>query len=97
MTDGSRKVFNYLVDNFGKEFTTKEIADALDLGGRVVSGSLNGLVRKEYAAKRVEEIPSEKEGGKPTIVRYFTLTEAGLSFDPDAEPVKKTKKSEDAE
>lgn len=82
MTDNSRKVFDFLKENDGKEFTAQDIAAALGVSVAAVTGSVNGLVRKGRAIRR-EETKTTAEG-KATIVKYISLTDEGKNFDPDA-------------
>lgn len=79
MTENSKRIFNYMKENYGQEFTAQDIASALDLATATVNGSITGLARKGLA-KRVD-----KEVMKPTIVKICTLTDEGLDFDPDTE------------
>ena len=90
MTPNSELVLNYLKKHFGQEFTKQEIADALGISVPSVTGSMNGLIKKEYAiTTRVEEVveaeATETRKAKIKKVPYHTLTEAGLSYDPVAE------------
>lgn len=85
MTEGSRKVFEYLkAAGAGVSFTTKEVQEALGFEkAGSVTGSVTGLVRKGYA-ERVTETVTDDEG-KTKEVKKFYLTEAGANFDPDAD------------
>ena len=83
MTENSRKVFDFLKDNFGEKLTHQGIVAALGVSSAAVSGSVNGLVKKGYAV-RTEETEMD-EGGKPVTVKYISLTDEGYAFDPDAE------------
>lgn len=83
MTPNSRKVFDFLKgQGVGVKFTTKEVQDALgfDKPG-CVTGSVTGLVKKEYAVREKEE---REVDGKKKEVSVFYLTEKGAAFDPDA-------------
>ena len=86
MTDNSRKVFNFLKEN-DKEFTAQQISAALGVPVSSVTGSVNALVRKDRAIRR-EEATTDSEG-KNKIVKYISLTEAGKTWDPDAEETAK--------
>lgn len=81
MTEGSRKVFEYLkAAGAGVKFTTKQVQSALGFEkAGSVTGSVTGLVKKGYAERFTETGEDGKE------VKYFALTEAGANFDPDAE------------
>lgn len=85
MTEGSRKVFEYLkAAGAGVKFTTKEVQTALGFEkAGSVTGSVTGLVKKGYAERFTETVTDEN--GKSTEVKYFALTEAGANFDPDAD------------
>lgn len=43
MTANSELVLNLLKKNYGKEFSKKELADALGISVPAVTGSINGL------------------------------------------------------
>lgn len=88
MTEGSRKVFEFLKENYGEQLTNADIATALEVGPRVVVGSVNGLVKKGYAVRTEATIPAAEEGKKDVTVKYISLTPAGMEFDPDAEVAK---------
>jgi biotin operon repressor len=83
MTENSRKVFDFLKDNFGEKLTHQGIVAALGVSSAAVSGSVNGLVKKGYAV-RTEETEMD-ENGKAVTVKYISLTDEGYAFDPDAE------------
>lgn len=95
ITVNSEKVLNYLKQNFGKEFTKNEIAEALGISVPAVTGSINGLIRKgktrgvEYVTTRtvekVEAEATETRKAKIKNILYHTLTETGLAYDPVAE------------
>lgn len=89
MTDNSRKVFEFLKENHGIKMTGQEVAQKLGVTINAVTGSVNGLVKKKYA-ERIEEVQKD-ENGKDTVVKYITLTEAGMAFDPDAVVEKQSK------
>lgn len=84
MTEGSRKVFDYLkAAGAGVAFTTKEVQTALGFEkAGSVTGSVTGLVKKGYAERFTETVEID---GKTQEVKKFALTEAGANFDPDAE------------
>lgn len=85
MTEGSRKVFEYLkAAGAGVKFTTKQVQEALGFEkAGSVTGSVTGLVKKGYAERFTETVTDES--GKTKEVKYFALTELGATFDPDAE------------
>lgn len=83
MTEGSRKVFEYLkAAGAGVAFTTKQVQEALGFEkAGSVTGSVTGLCKKGYAERFTETIEVD---GKKQEVKKFALTEAGMNFDPDA-------------
>lgn len=86
MTVNSRKVYEFLKENYGKNLTAQDIAKALDISVSAVTGSVNGLARdtKHPAYAVRNEVEVEGEEGKTVKVKYISLTEAGLQFNPDA-------------
>lgn len=86
MTANSKRVFEYLKEHYGEKITHQQIVADLGVGSSTVSGSVNGLCKKAMA-QRTEET-SMDENGKTITVKYISLTDAGLAFDPDAEPAK---------
>lgn len=90
ITENSEKVLNYMKKHFGEEFSKQQIADALGISVPAVTGSINALIKKGYAMDtRVEEVELEPatdtRKAKVKNVKYHTLTEAGLAYDPVAE------------
>lgn len=89
ITPNSELVLNFLKKNFGQEFTKQEIAEALGISVPAVTGSINGLVKKNYVTERMEEVEVEPatdtRKAKVKTIRHETLTEAGLTYDPVAE------------
>ena len=94
MTVNSERVLNYLKENYGKEFSKQEIADALGISLSAVIGSINPLEKKGYSHVTREEVvelepATETRKAKTKTVKYHTLTEEGLSYDPIAEEAEK--------
>ena len=83
MTENSKKVFEFLKKNYGKEFSKHELVERLDIPMSAVSGSVNGLLSKGYASERIEVAPSRFKGDKIVEIRYVQLTETGVKYDPD--------------
>lgn len=86
MTDNSRLVFDYLKANYGKKLTMHDIAEALGVSTSTVTGSVNGLANTKkhpaYAVRTEEQVTNAE--GKVSTVKYISLTEEGMAFDPDA-------------
>lgn len=93
MTVNSELVLNYLKSEYGKEHTKQEIAKVLGISLPAVTGSVNSLRTKGYVTERVEEIEAEPatetRKAKMKVIRYETLTEAGLTYDPQVEAEEK--------
>lgn len=84
MTDNAKLVFSYLRENYGKNITAQEAAAALGVSVNTVTGSVNGLCRATkhpaYAVRKEVEVTDAE--GKTSTVKYISLTEEGMAFDP---------------
>ena len=94
MTQNSEMVLNYLKNNYGKEFSKQEIAINLGVSLPAVVGSINALQKRGFTAitreETIEDTPAtETRKAKTHVVKYHTLTEAGLAYDPVAEEAEK--------
>ena len=90
----SELVLNFMKQNYGKEFSKQEIAKNLGISLPAVTGTMNSLIKKGYAIttreETVEDAPAtETRKAQTHVVKYHTLTEAGLSYDPVAEAAEK--------
>ena len=89
MTVNSELVLNYLKKNYGKEFSKQELAESLGISISAVTGTMNALVKNGLAENTREETvevsPATATRKAVTkVVKYHTLTEAGLAYDPVA-------------
>lgn len=94
MTINSERVLNYLKENYSKAFSKQDIADALGISLSAVIGSINPLEKKGYSKIVREETielepATETRKAKTKVVKYHTLTEEGLAYDPIAEEAEK--------
>lgn len=94
MTINSERVLNFLKEHYGQEYSKQEIANALGISLSAVIGSINPLEKKEYTKTTREEVvelepATETRKAKTKTVKYHTLTEAGLAYDPVAEEAAK--------
>lgn len=94
MTINSERVLNFLKEHYGQEFSKNEIKDALGISLSAVIGSINPLEKNGYTrTTRVETVElepaTETRKAKTKEVKYHTLTEAGLTYDPVAEEAAK--------
>jgi Mn-dependent DtxR family transcriptional regulator len=90
MTMNSEKVLNFLKEHYGNEYSKKEISEALGISLSAVIGSINPLEKKGYTKTTRTEVvelepATETRKAKTKEVKYHTLTEAGLTYDPVAE------------
>ena len=90
MTMNSEKVLNFLKEHYGNEYSKKEISEALGISLSAVIGSINPLEKNGYTRITREETvelepATETRKAKTKVVKYHTLTEAGLTYDPVAE------------
>lgn len=96
-SENSERILNYMKANYGKEMTKQQIADALGISLHAVIGSINALIKKGYAVTTREEkdvISEATETRKEQfrMVKYHTLTEAGLGYDPVVEEAERAEK-----
>jgi Mn-dependent DtxR family transcriptional regulator len=94
MTQNSERVLNFLKEHYGNEYNKQEIADALGISLSAVIGSINPLEKKGYSkTTRIDKVElepaTETRKAKIKEVKYHTLTEAGLTYDPVAEEAEK--------
>ena len=94
MTTNSEKVLNFLKEHYGNEYSKKEISEALGISLSAVIGSINPLEKKGYTTITREETielepATETRKAKTKTVKYHTLTEEGLAYDPVAEEAAK--------
>lgn len=94
MTNNGQIILAFLKKNYGKEYSKQQIADELGLSLSTVIGTMNSLIKKEYATTTREQVVVVQEGTetrkeKTKTVKYHTLTEAGLAYDPVAEEEQK--------
>lgn len=74
-SEKAQAVLTFLQGNDG-DFTSKDIAAALEIEPRSITGVLNGLQRKGLLVREVVE--GEKD-------KFIRLTAEGAAADPDAE------------
>ena len=86
MTQNAKLVFDYLKTNYGKDITAQAMAKDLGISINAVTGSVNGLCRDTkhpaYAIRKEVEVADEE--GKTSTIKYISLTDEGLAFNPDA-------------
>lgn len=84
MKENSKKVLNYLKEINGANVTAADVAEALGLEKRSVDGIFTSAIqRKSLGVRTPAEI--ELPDGTHKQVKFLSLTEAGMAFDPDAD------------
>ena len=84
MKENSVKVLNYLKQMNGQNVTAADVADALGLEKRSVDGIFTSAIqRKGLGIRTPNEI--ELADGTHKQVKFLSLTDAGMAFDPTAE------------
>ena len=99
MTQNSEMVLNFLKNNYGKEFSKQQLSEELGISLPSVVGSINALQKREFTTitreETIEDAPAtETRKAKTHVVKYHTLTEAGLAYDPVAEEAEKAAKKQ---
>ncbi len=84
MKENSVKVLNYLKQINGQNVTAADVADALGLEKRSVDGIFTSAIQRKGLGIRT---PAEVElaDGTHKQVKFLSLTDAGMAFDPTAE------------
>ena len=82
MTTNALNVLNFMKAHPGEEFTKQDIAAQLSVTVQTVTGTTNSLIKKGYAVEREDTVEVE---GKTKVIKFVTLTDAGLAYDPEAE------------
>lgn len=100
MTANSERVLNFLKEHYGHEYSKNEIKDALGISLSAVIGSINPLEKNGYTRITREEVvelepATETRKAKTKVVKYHTITDAGLVYDPVAEEAKKAAEKEE--
>ena len=84
MNENSRRVLEYLKSVNGQNVTAADVAEALGLEKRSVDGSFTAAIqRKGLGVRTAAEI--ELDDGSHKSVKFLSLTDAGMAFDPDAD------------
>ena len=90
MTINAQMVLNYMKNHYSEEYSKQDVAAALGLSVPAVTGTMNSLIKRGFAIttreETIEDAPAtETRKAKTHVVKYHTLTEAGLAYDPVAE------------
>lgn len=82
MTDKTKMVYEYLMDNQDADLTAPMIAEALDMPVRSANSVItSGLQNKGYTTR--EEVATLDADGKEVKVKYIRLTDEGLNYEED--------------
>lgn len=83
LKENSKKVFYFVKEHNGENIIAQDIADGTGLEVRQV----NGIVTSAFQRKNLmQRTPGEitLEDGTHKAVKYISLTDEGLAFDPEA-------------
>lgn len=84
MKENSKRVLEYLKSVNGQDVTAADVAEALGLEKRSVDGIFTSAIqRKDLGVRTPAEI--ELADGTHRQVKFLSLTEAGMAFDPDSD------------
>lgn len=76
LSDNAQRVLTFLQEHDGEDMTHKDIAEALDISPRSVTGTVTGLQKKGFAERVETDDPK---------VKYIRATSAGLDLDVTAD------------
>ena len=95
LKENSRKIYDYVKENDGENFTAADIAEALGLPVKSVNGSITAAFQRHTEVVDGEKVTVplmerveaevEAEDGTHAKVKFIRLTDAGRKFNPDAE------------
>lgn len=78
MSENAIKILDYLATVRDEYVTLDDLAAAIGVEKRSVNGAFNSLVKKGFCARTPKTVEADVE------VKYLTLTDAGMAFDPNA-------------
>lgn len=82
MSESTKKALNFLKENVGQKFNTKELASALGYEKAIaVTGSVTGLVKKGLVNKIAET--TTDANGNEKIIKYYTISQEGINYTVD--------------
>ncbi len=93
MTENSKKVYAFVKEHDGEDFTAQDIADATGLSVKSVNGIVTSAFQRHKDADKNEiplmvRVPAEiedPETGLHKAIKFIQLTDAGREFDINAE------------
>ena len=93
LKENSKVVYDFVKAHDGEDFTAQDIADATGLGIRSVNGIITSAFQRHKDADKNQiplmvRVPAEIEDPETGLhkgVKFIQLTEAGRTWDPDAE------------
>ena len=86
MTENSKKVLKFLQAHNGEDLTAADVSAALEIPKKSVDGIFTAFQKKDWGIRTPAEIELDTGGHKP--IKLLSLTELGMSIDPDAEETK---------
>lgn len=82
MKENTRKIFDYLKEHDGEDFTAADVGEALGLDVKSVNGSFTSFQKKGWGIR--EEAEVELDDNTHKKVKFLRLTDVGRAVDPDA-------------
>lgn len=77
-SENAQKVLTFLQTNPTVDMTAKELAEAIEVPTRSITGVINGLVKKGLVVREETEVGE-------VVVKFIRLTDEGSQVDPLAE------------
>lgn len=100
-TVNSIATYNFMKSHFGQEFTKAEVAKELNIPQVAVTGAFTPHIKAGRIVMTRSEVvelepATETRKAKTREDKYFTMTEAGLAYDPVEEDARKAAEKEAA-
>lgn len=82
MKPQTRQIWDYIVENCDKDFTSADISEALNIPKKSIDGSVTSFQKKGLVVREPAEM--ELADGTHKAVKLIRITDAGREFDPEA-------------
>lgn len=83
-SENTIRIINYLKEHNGEDVTAADVAAALDLSKKAVDCTFTSAVCRKGLGQRSEAVEVEYEDGTRANVKFLSLNDAGMAFDPAA-------------
>lgn len=86
LSDATKQFLHFMQQHPDEEFSKQDLSTELSIPVSSIGGMILGLSKRGYLEERKEELPPTfATHWKPSLIRWYRLTEAGKAFDPDEE------------